>query len=401
MDKNICIIKNGYFDNPRVFRDANTLSSAGYKVDVICLNKGNEKMFEKIENINIYRIPIKHQRGSTLIYFWEYSFFFSLTFILISLFYSLKRYSVVEGINVPDFLVFTAIIPKMFGAKIILAMPEPAPELYIALGKKSRFIKNILKYMQLLSCKYSDLILPVTGAMKDYLTKQGIPKKKMIVILNVPDDSVFNIDTSVNSHTNGTFNLIYSGSILKRFGLGTVISSFPYLINEIPNIKLDVYGTGEFTSEAEALVQELNLESYIKFHGFINFKSVPEVIKNTNVCLVPILKNDYSELVQTHKMYEAISCKKPVVITRINSFIECFDETQLSFFESENSEDLADKIIKLYRNPDKSMEMAERAFCRFQKYKWQNAKIVLLNAIEKLINEKYEPDFSDYQEIPD
>lgn len=399
MGKSICIIKNGYFDNPRVFRDANTLSSAGYNVDVVCMNKGQEKIFEKTKNLNIYRIPLKHRRGGTLMYVVEYSIFLLSAFILISLLFTWKRYLLVEAINVPDSLVFTAIIPKIFGAKIVLAMPEPAPELFIALGKKSRFIKNILKHIQLLSCKFSDLILPVTSAMKDYLAKQGIPKKKMIVILNVPDDSIFDADNSLNNHTNGTFNLIYSGSILKRFGLGVVISSFPYLIKEIPNIKLDVYGTGEFKSEAEALVRELKLESYIKFHGFINFKSVPEVIKNTTVCLVPILKNDYSELVQTHKMYESISCGKPVVITRINSFLECFDENQVSYFESGNNKDLADKIIELYKYPDKRIEMAEKAFCQFQKYKWQNAKIILLNVIAKLIDAKYEYDFSEFPGI--
>jgi glycosyltransferase involved in cell wall biosynthesis len=256
------------------------------------------------------------------------------------------------------------------------------------LGKKSRLINRILKFLQYESCKFSDVILPVTQAMKDYLIKLNIPEKKLIVILNVPDDTIYNFNTSANNG-NGKFKLIYSGSILQRFGVETLVKSLQYLIPIIPNIFLDIYGAGEYKAETEELVKKLNVERYVKFHGRINLNKVPEVIKNTNICIVPILKNSYSELVQTHKMYESIACKKPVVISKINSFLECFKEDQLCYFESGNEKDLAKCIFELYKNPDKRKENVEKAFCQFQNYKWQVTKRLLINLVERMIDNGY------------
>ena len=41
-----------------------------------------------------------------------------------------KKFSVIQVNTMPDFLVFSTLIPKLFGAKIVLHIHEPTPELW-------------------------------------------------------------------------------------------------------------------------------------------------------------------------------------------------------------------------------------------------------------------------------
>ena len=40
-----------------------------------------------------------------------------------------RRYDIVHVHNMPDFLVFSALVPKLFGSKVLLDLHDPMPEL--------------------------------------------------------------------------------------------------------------------------------------------------------------------------------------------------------------------------------------------------------------------------------
>jgi glycosyltransferase involved in cell wall biosynthesis len=385
MQQSICIIKNGYYSNPRVFRDANTLYQDGFNVDVICLRDKDEKLYEKIDGIKVFRIPIFHRRGGVLSYILEYGGFFVFSFFLLNFLFIKRKYIVVQVINVPDFLVFLAIIPKILGSKIILAMPEPFPELLMTINKNAHFLKKFLNILQFKSCEYADLILPVTNAMKEYLVKKGVSETKVDVILNVPDERLFGKNTVCKNNDDRIFKLVYAGAIIERFGIETMINAIHKLEKEIPLVILDIYGSGEFSCEAQRKIKILNLEKKITLHGFIKPEKVPEVLKAADVCLVTILKNSYSELVQTHKMFEAVASKKPVIASRISSFFECFDESCICYFESGSADELAKKIISLYNHPNKRLEFVNNAYSRYNVIRWEEGKKIYLELVKNLV----------------
>ena len=136
----LCVVRHGYFpDDIRVLKEVKALCEAGYSVDVICLKKQNEKYYEILENVHIYRIPLTHRRGSLLKYTFEYSLSFILMFILLTVKYFHRRYDCFQVNTLPDFLVFITVIPKLFGAKILIDLHEPVPELWITKYGENRF----------------------------------------------------------------------------------------------------------------------------------------------------------------------------------------------------------------------------------------------------------------------
>ena len=119
-----------YPADPRPRRAAEALAAHGAHVDLICLRDGNgEPARETYGNINVTRVPLKRERGGKLGYVRQY-----VAFVLTSFFYlasrSLtRRYDLVHVHNMPDVLVFGAIVPKLLGAKIVLDLHDPMPEL--------------------------------------------------------------------------------------------------------------------------------------------------------------------------------------------------------------------------------------------------------------------------------
>ena len=77
----------------------------------------------------MFRIPIKRHRGSKLKYLTQYSAFILRSFLHLATRSFSRRYDFVHIHNMPDVLVFSALVPKALGAKIILDLHDPMPEL--------------------------------------------------------------------------------------------------------------------------------------------------------------------------------------------------------------------------------------------------------------------------------
>ena len=84
---------------------------------------------ETYGSINVTRVRLKRQRGGKLGYVGQYAAFVLTSFFYLASRSLTRRYDLVHVHNMPDVLVFGAIVPKLLGAKIILDLHDPMPEL--------------------------------------------------------------------------------------------------------------------------------------------------------------------------------------------------------------------------------------------------------------------------------
>src|SRR5512143_2607718 len=105
----------------RVQREAEALVAHGIQVDVICPRFGDEKLVDEHCGVRIYRVKQEWVRRSNVSgQFRQYlTFFLQASLKLASL--SLQHcYDAVQAHNLPDFLVFCALFPKLLGSRAIL-----------------------------------------------------------------------------------------------------------------------------------------------------------------------------------------------------------------------------------------------------------------------------------------
>ena len=122
------------------------LVQGGHRVDLICLREQGQPKKEKKFGCNVYRVNLQRSRTSKLKYIQLYASFTVRAFFVLNWLYIKYRYDAVHAHNMPDFLVFTAIIPKLLGTKIILDLHDPSPEILMTIFKRAngnRLLKTI------------------------------------------------------------------------------------------------------------------------------------------------------------------------------------------------------------------------------------------------------------------
>lgn len=377
--RKVCIVRHrGYPTDVRVRKEARALIDKGYEVDVICLKLPNEKSKDQDYGVNIYRIPLKRHRGGLFRYFFEYISFFVLAKARLCLLHFRKRYDFIQVNTLPDFLVFVTLLPKLTGVKVILDLHEPAPELWGSLfGANRKFMIAFVKFIEQISIRYSDRAITVTDELKQTYVERGALASKISVILNVPNLEFRHEDyKEYYQMPKSKFSLICHGLITKRYGQDVAINALALLKDEIPEIHLDILGYGPYEQELKKLVSQLNLEDRVHIHGMIPYLDMIEMLAKADIGIVPVLRNPYSDLVHTNKMFELIAMKKPVVITRTKAVEGFFgsDDSYMKYFESGNERDLARCVVELYKNPQKRESMVKNSFEKFESVRWEIMK---------------------------
>ena len=295
-----------------------------------------------------------------------------------------QRYVCIQVNTMPDFLVFTTLIPRLFGSKILLDMHEPIPELWITKFGKSRFslIIGLQMSIEQLAIKYADMVITVNDTIRKRFIDRGADPRKIGVIRNVPDERI-----SINSpkqESKDEFTMIIHGSIEKYYGHKTIINALNLLHKKIKYLKLLVVGDGGYSQQLQRLIEKRGLSNYVHFTGYVSHNRINEYISHSDMGLVSFLPSPFSELCQPNKLFEYIALNKPVVCSRLKAIEEIFDDSSVMFFEPGNAKDLARCILKLYRNPDKAKQLVENASVIYEKMKWDKTKNVYLGIVDDL-----------------
>lgn len=392
--KKVLIIRHAYYpSDPRVRKEAVALIDKAYEVDVICLRNKSEQSRDNVYGVNIYRIPLSHKRRGVTRYIFEYTVSFLLFALVVPFLYFKKRYDVIQVNTMPDFLVFVTLIPKLCGAKVVLDLHEPVPELWVTKYGPSpyRFMFWAQARLEQLAICYADGCLTVTEALRRRFGERGANIDKVVVIPNVCDETTFFFDSDAKKHDfEGKFTVVTHGLIEERYGHALVVRAVNELRDKLPDLLFEIVGDGEYRARIERLVRDLKCEDYVHFSGYVSTDQLLQKIRGADVVIISMQASPYSELIDTNKMYEYVALRKPVIASHLPSLTDNFDDSCLQFFEPGNHEDLARCILKLYHNPEKRHELVENAYRRYEKVRWRETKKIYLKVIENLIGERKE-----------
>jgi glycosyltransferase involved in cell wall biosynthesis len=380
--KKVCIVRQGYYPfDVRVRKEALALVDKGYQVDVICLKGPTcdaQKTTDMDKGVNIYRLPMGRSRAGIARYLTEYMGFFMLAAMKLCRLHLRNKYDFIQVNTLPDFLVFVTLLPKLNGAKVVLDLHEPSPELFGTIfGTERKLLLSTIKFFEQVSIRFADRAITVSDEMKRNFVQRGALASKISVILNVPNlEFRHDLYTNRERDAEDRFSLICHGSIVKRYGQYIAIKAMGILKDQIPSIHLDILGDGEYVGELKKLTSDLCLGDRVHFHGLIPFEDMIRMLAGADLGVVPVEKNPYSDLVHTNKMFELIAMRKPVVITRTTAVEDFFgsDDSCMKYFESGNEKDLAKSVLELYRDPGKRELMVKSAFERFESVRWEVQK---------------------------
>jgi glycosyltransferase involved in cell wall biosynthesis len=385
----ICIISHSHYPwDSRISRQAHALVQAGHQVDIICLQLADQPFLERAGSVSIYRLPIARRRGGFLRYFFELMTFQIAATFLLAWLHLRHHYRLVETTSVPDWLVFAALPAKVFGARVLLDLHECMPE-YGATkyGVPLRHpLVRFLSVMERASIFFADFVTTCTEQMRERFVERGAPAEKVAVVLNSFDDERFDPDQYPRTRPDdGRFVIVHHGTIEPNYGLDVVVRAVALLKDKIPGLRFEVYGGGTHRGAVEALTNELGIGERVQFCDWLLPEELLRRLANADAGVVAVRRDAFRDVTLCIKMFDLISMRKPVVISRTPAVEAYFGTDCFQLFESGDEEDLARGIYELYADPDLRRRLVQQATAVNEPYRWVHQGARYVEIAERLM----------------
>jgi glycosyltransferase involved in cell wall biosynthesis len=385
--RSLCIIAYADFlSDGRIIRLADSASRAGYSVDVITPRKKKEPSNETVNHVDVFRLSVQQYSGrSNFLYIISYLEFFLMSFLKVTVMNFSRRYTVIQVCNIPDFLVFTTCMARLFGAKILLDIHDPMPRTYGAKfeGKKTAFMYHVLLLLEKLSAAYADMVMTVHEPVKrDILVKDGVKSEKITVIANFPDSEIFSVVD--NYQVQRPIRMIYHGTIAARFGLGRLLEIFSDAdLKE--HFFLKIIGEGEYEGHLKLLIRDLGLEKSVDFENRVYpISQLPDILRHYHLGLAPYEPSPATDYMLPVKMMELLAMGIPT-ITIANVAIRYYlDEDMYFAYDPANMMTLKNILSKIRDNPALILEKREAIMRNRENCRWSAERQRYINLLEQL-----------------
>jgi glycosyltransferase involved in cell wall biosynthesis len=383
----VCIVRHSYYPDGHVRRDAEALVQAGYNVTVIALRRPEQASRETLSGVDIHRLPVQRRRGSPLRYAWEYLSFAFLAFLRLTSLHLRRRFAVVEVDNMPDILVFSALVPKLTGTPVILYIFDNMPELLAHVkGLQPRHaLVRLLSFLERLCTRFASRVIVTQEFALRTIVDRGVPVDKINVILNCPDESVFHVKPfRQRSQSSNSFTIVTHGSILKRYGIQVLIAALPELQKRVPRLEAHIFGDGEYRPYLVEQAERLGVSEIVRFHGFAPLDVLLDYLDRADVGYAGML----CDLMLSNKLMEYTALGIPAVVARWPTFEFYFPEDTVTYFAPGDAGSLAEALLQVHNDPVAAADRAKRAGLVYQRYRWEVQRERYLQVYAELAGER-------------
>ena len=365
--------------------------SQGMKVDLICL-KENEKepTRENCGGVEVFRVPLKRRRGGKFGYVFQYGLFILICFLMAAS-RSLRRYRLVHVHNMPDVLVFSAMIPKIFGARVLLDLHDPMPELMTTIFglRPDSFSVRALRWTERLSIGFANRVATVNLACKKIFSARSCRPEKIHVVMNSPDEKTFPFKPYAGAGIDDParpFIIMYHGSIVARHGLDLAVQALGIVRKTIPTAELRIYGPSTpFLEEVMRTVQSSGLGDGVRSYGASTLDQIAQAIDKADLGIIPNRRSIFTEINTPTRIFEYLSRGKPVIAPAAPGIEDYFGPDELIYFELGNAEDLARQILRVISHPEEIAQVVVRGQEVYKKHRWSAEREGFLGLIKEMV----------------
>lgn len=192
----------------------------------------------------------------------------------------------------------------------------------------------------------------------------GLPQDKIVKIPNGVYVKQFskldnfnhnrNIDLLASLIRENEKVLFFVGRLVREKGVHILIDSIPLLLQEFPEIKLIVAGTGPMEGQLKHQVKRLGLEHKVHFTGYIDDTLLKQLYKRANIAVFPSLYEPFGIVA-----LEAMASATPVIVSDTGGLSEIVNHGKNGLkFITGSANSLADQIKTILRDEKFAQRLA-------------------------------------------
>jgi len=385
------VLFSSYPSDPRPRRAIEALRNEGMTVDLVCLADDGAPRREKSTGLDVIRIPITQERGGKFSYAYRYSSFILISAAILVWRSLSRRYDLVYVHNMPDVLVISALFPKLLGAKVILDMHDPMPELANTIFglKQGSTGMTLMKWLEKWSFARADLVLTVNIACKKIFSGRSCAAEKIGVVMNSPDEAIFPIRGSRSYEprpADKPFVIMYHGSLVERNGANLAIEALALVRDSVPNAELWIYGRKTpFLGNVMDLARQKGIEGRVRYFGPRTLEQLVGEIEKCDLGVVPNQTNAFTEINTPTRIFEYLALGKPVIAPETRGILDYFTNDSLLLVKSGDAADIARQIEFAARHYDEATRIAERGQEVYFDHAWRQERQTLVSLTGQLL----------------
>jgi len=176
-----------------------------------------------------------------------------------------------------------------------------------------------------------------------------------------------------------------------RKGLAVLVSAFPEIRKQHPNVRLLIAGPGESADTLKVLSREDHAS--VTVLGMVAPEDKASVLASGTIYVAPNTGGESFGIV----LLEAMASGTPVVASDLEAFKRVLDNERAgATFENENSIDLANVVSELLSNPMRRAELSTQGRLRANEFDWSVVAQRIVDVYEsvRVPGVKVEPDLT-------
>lgn len=226
--------------------------------------------------------------------------------------------------------IFFLSLSKFFNKKVIVHFHAFSPDTTIN-GKH----RNVYRYL----FEKADRVIVLSQLWKKYVNDAFNLGDKVQVIYNP-----CTTDILPEKYAKQNF-ILYAGTVNARKGYADMIKAFAEIASKCPDWKIVFAGNGEIEN-GKKLAKDLNIESQVKFLGWINGKEKDKAFKEASIFCLPSYAEGFPMAV-----LDAWAYGLPVITTPVGGIPDIAkDEDNLLLFNPGNIQQLSTQMGKMIEN---------------------------------------------------
>ena len=258
--------------------------------------------------------------------------------------------------------------------KIVVTVHDLAFKIFPQYFTKKDLVK--LNKLTDLAVKSADRIIAVSNSTKNDVLKfyPEIKAEKISVVYHGFDKEIFQREIPqekselllTNYKLKPKSYLLYVGAIQPRKNLEVLIEAFEKIKEKNPNMKLVIAGAPAWKSDN--IIKKINNSKFkddIIITGNLSFKETSIFYKKAKMFVFPSLYEGFGIPV-----LEAMASGVPVICAKNSSLIEVGGDSVL-YFETKNSQNLADCINKIVGEEEFNERLIKQGIERVKNFSWE------------------------------
>ena len=164
---------------------------------------------------------------------------------------------------------------------------------------------------------------------------------------------------------NSRLLILFIGQI-NHFRLDPLLRTLPSLLSELPNLQLQLIGSGPQRTRYVKMVQSLGLENHVVFQGYVSHDRIFDYIEKADIAYT----DDWSIIGFPMKIFEYMAMGKAIIAEATDSTQEVLIEN-VNALLYKNDEELKEKMLILACDEGLRKKLGENAWKMMKQHTWE------------------------------